>query len=468
MSAKRVVLMEFNELCPPLMERWMAEGKLPNFARFHREAAIHVTESDEDAPYLEPWIQWITVHCGIPYKEHQIHDLGDGFKLREKNVWDLLSDEGHDVWVCGSMNVSYQRPLKGWVLPDPWMSRVKPFPADELRPYFRFVSANVQEYTRDESPLSLREKAEFVAFMARHGLSAETAIAIVRQLASERMAKTHWKRAVILDRLQFDLFRWRWKRAQPSFATFFLNSTAHFQHLYWRHMEPELFQVKPKSDELSVYANAILYGYQEMDRLVGRFMELAGDDVTLVFLTALSQQPCLEYEAQGGKTIYRPKDFTAFLRAVGITAPAQVAPVMAHQFHLDFETEDAARDAETKLAALQFAGRGQAVRVERKGKSIFGGCRVFEHVKPDAIVTVVGSDRTIPFFDLFYHLDLVKSGMHHPDGMMWIRTPERRHLVNSDKVPLVAVAPTILEMFGVKKPGFMKGEPITRTLRRAA
>ena len=29
----------------------------------------------------------------------------------------------------------------------------------------------------------------------------------------------------------------------------------------------------------------------------------------------------------------------------------------------------------------------------------------------------------IPFFDLLYQIDLVKSGEHHPDGMMWIRTP---------------------------------------------
>ena len=35
-------------------------------------------------------------------------------------------------------------------------------------------------------------------------------------------------------------------------------------------------------------------------------MDLAGDDTTLVFLTALSQQPCLKYEDIGGKTMYRP------------------------------------------------------------------------------------------------------------------------------------------------------------------
>src|SRR5262249_49450182 len=153
---------------------------------------------------------------------------------------------------------------------------------------------------------------------------------------------TQWKRATILDKLQFDLFRWYWKQERPLFSTFFLNSTAHFQHLYWRNMEPEHFKLKPSPGEQARYQDAILYGYQEMDKLVGRFMELAGDDTTLVFATAFSQQPFLNYEDKGGKTPYRPIDFDRFLRDVGIHAPAKASPVMTHQFHLDFATEEAA------------------------------------------------------------------------------------------------------------------------------
>ena len=77
-----------------------------------------------------------------------------------------------------------------------------------------------------------------------------------------------------------------------------------------------------------------------------------------------------------------------------------------------------------------------------------------------AVLKVAGSSRSIPFFELFYHVDGLKSGMHHPDGMLWIRTPQRQHFVEPAKVPLVSVAPTLLEMFGISKPAYMKGEPI--------
>jgi hypothetical protein len=454
----RVILMEFNELSPQLMKKFIAAGKVPNFERFHAEAQVYETEAD-DPVRLEPWIQWIAVHSGIPYEEHGIEHLGDGHMLGQKSLWDLLSDEGKRVWVCGSMNVNYRSPINGWVLPDPWTAKVQPHPRDVLEPYHRFVSANVQEHTREESPLSRREQGEFLRFMARHGLSPATAGAIVRQLVSERTSDTRWKRAVLLDRLQFDLFRWYWKRARPDLSTFFLNSTAHYQHLYWRNMEPEHFKVQPEPGEQAIYEDAILFGYEQMDRICGQFMELAGDDVTLVFLTALSQQPCLTYEEIGGKVIYRPRDFQAFLTAIGVEQPFRVTPIMAEDFLVEFENEEDARAAEATLSEVRL-GHRQAMGAERTGTEIKSGCRIWDQLEPEAVLHVNGTDRTVRFFDLMYQIDLVKSGEHNPTGMMWVRTPERRHTVIDEKIPLVSTAPTILEMFGVPAPDYMRGQPV--------
>ncbi len=71
----------------------------------------------------------------------------------------------------------------------------------------------------------------------------------VLQLAAERIADVKWKRSAVMELLQFDLFKWYFKRHSPDFATFFANSTAHFQHCYWRHMKPELFESKPDERE---------------------------------------------------------------------------------------------------------------------------------------------------------------------------------------------------------------------------
>jgi hypothetical protein len=77
-----VILIEFNELCPSLMGRFLGARKLPNFQRLHDQAQVYVTDAEEEAPNLEPWIQWVTVHSGMSYREHQVFHLADGHTLR--------------------------------------------------------------------------------------------------------------------------------------------------------------------------------------------------------------------------------------------------------------------------------------------------------------------------------------------------------------------------------------------------
>jgi hypothetical protein len=357
------------------------------------------------------------------------------------------------------MNIGYREPINGIVLPDPWGVGVSPHPA-ELRLYYEFIKRNVQEYTRGPVPLSASDYARFLSFMITHGLSPATVLAIVRQLLTERTCDAHWRRVSIMDRLQWDVFRWYYAKDRPHLATFFLNSTAHLQHAYWRNMDPESFAIKPSREEQATYSDAVLYGYQQMDRLVGECLRLAGDRSTIVFCSALGQQPCLVYEESGGKMFYKPRDADRLLAFVGVDRPYRYAPLMSEEFHLYAESEARARDAVVRLSALRVRGR-PAVRVRHSGAEVFGGCSIFEPLGPEDSLEVEGATRTAKFLDLFYSVDTKKSGMHHPDGLLWIRKPDRRHVVRPGRVSLRTVAPTILSLLGVAKPAAMGGEPLS-------
>jgi hypothetical protein len=182
----KLIVLEFNELCPSLMDQFIAEGCVPNFARLKRESQVYTTESDEQPPYLEPWIQWVTAHTGTPYSEHAVYALGDGAKLKTPRVWDVVGQHGGKVWVCGSMNASFHKPIQGYILPDPWSTGIEPYPKGEFEDFFEFVRRQVQEHTRDTVPMDSGAQVRFLAFMARHGLSLDTVQSIVRQLMSER------------------------------------------------------------------------------------------------------------------------------------------------------------------------------------------------------------------------------------------------------------------------------------------
>src|SRR6266436_3182624 len=99
------ILLEFNELCPSLLSRFLNEGVLPNFQRFYDTSAVYTTDAEEQFPNLEPWIQWPTVHSGMTFREHGIFHLGDGRTLRQKCVAELLSEAGIPVGIFGSMNL---------------------------------------------------------------------------------------------------------------------------------------------------------------------------------------------------------------------------------------------------------------------------------------------------------------------------------------------------------------------------
>jgi hypothetical protein len=470
-----VVMLEFNELCPALLDRFMAEDRLPGFKRLYGQSQVFTTTARERGPHLDPWIQWITVHSGVNYDRHRVELLGKGHTFAGPRVWDLLSKAGLKVWVCGSMSVNYHASVNGHVLPDPWTVDPPPFPADYFEPYLKFVRGNVLEHTSGRTPIGMMDRARFLSYMASHGLSTRTCAAVVKQLVSERFKHDHWKRASLLDRLQCDLFCHVYRKERPDFSTLFLNSTAHMQHSYWRNMQPELFKLKPTAAEQDGLANAVLYGYQQMDRVVSRLLCTLGPDCNIVLCSALSQQPCLLYEDAGGKTAYRPRDFSGFLRFAGIDAPCKVQPVMAHEFHLQFEREADAADAVLRLSKLQFDDGTCLLKTERDGSAVFCGCAIFRVVPADAHVRIDGTTTSLPFDALLYRCVGLKSGMHHPDGVLWIRRRGASHQVHPERVPLDCVSPTSLALFGQPTPAYMSGhsligarQPVKRVSEAAA
>ncbi len=463
-----VVLVEFNELTPRLMSQFMGAGHLPNFKRLYDESRVYVTDAEEQGENLNPWVQWVTIHSGLAAAEHGITQLADGHRLQTKAVWDILSEAGHSVWVCGSMNARYDQPLNGYLLPDPWSTGLRPFPENEFSAYYKFVRSSVQEHTDRTAPLSKADAVRFLAFMASHGLSPTTVAMTLKQIWTERVSgQSHWKRAALLDRFQWDVFRHYYRRLRPDFSTFFINSTAHFQHTYWREFEPQLFEVKPSDADQRDHAGAILYGYKNMDDLLGRIMRLAGDDATLIYCTGLSQQPYLKHESAGARHYYRIKSPALLTERLGVRHRHTYHPVMAEQFCLRF---DSASDAADSLAELRKhrVGARCAFHGEIHGNDLTVQCSQTSHLPSDTVITVEPDNRTIPFFDVFYETGAVKSGYHHPDGMMWVRSPDRKHEIHEEKVSLKSIAPTVLKMFALPCPEYMRAEPLTRIRDRVA
>lgn len=448
---KQVIVLEFNELSPELLDEFMAAGDLPGFKKFYDESAVYVTDADASQPNLEPWIQWPTVHLGVSHREHGIRHLGDEDPLHQP-VGELLSAAGRRVGICGSMNVPH-RSIDGFSIPDPWNEKGETLPP-ELAPFHRTVSRMVQESSRGEGSVASAELPAFARLMIRHGLRPVTVWKMLRQLAQERREPAlRWRRASVLDLLQYDLFRNLVRGQNPEFATFFSNSTAHYQHYYWRHMKPEAFQSPPDEKDHASLREAVRFGYRSMDAMVQRFMS-DFPEALLVLCTALSQEAWTD----STKMTYRPHDVMRLLDYAGLPkGSVSVQPIMAEEFVLRFESEaDAARGL-AQLTALRVGGV-QLLDFVNEGTYLVGGCAINDSDASGRLIEKEGSTDSLEFGDLFYPIHSVRSGRHNPHGALWWRTMQ--HTVAPDTVPLTAIAPTILSLLDVPAPPHVAGVPL--------
>jgi len=458
MKKNPIVMLEFNELCPSLMTEFIEAGHLPNFKKLRDSSAIFTTEAKERAPFLEPWIQWINVHTGVPFEEHGVELLGESAKVKQPGIWDLICDAGGRVWICGSMNVHAISNLKGDLLPDPWTAEEMTRPQD-LLVYNRFVRKQVQEHSNASAKFAKSDYLKFLWFMMTHGLSLYTVKAALSQLSKEKSEGKRWRRAFILDLLQYDVFRHFFQKKNPDFSTFFLNSTAHMQHCYWRNMQPEIFTIQPTADEQREYSSAILEGYKHMDKLIERILALTDDKATILFATAISQQPYLKFEGQGGKRLYRPSDIPAFAQWAGIQNLKQSSPVMAEQFWLEFETHEQVTAAADILESITVDGE-KAFPVKREETALFTWFGIRKQIGPDAIMESSNGAKA-KFFDYLYAIEGMKSGMHHPDGLLWIRDP-RISKSSNPRVAIESITPTILDMLDLPIPSHLRDPSLFR------
>src|SRR5262249_57865267 len=89
------------------------------------------TSDEYDTGFLEPWVQGVSVHTGVPSSQHGVKNLGDVPNLAEDQLWERWSKRGLSSVVWGVMNGNRRaaEACKGFV-PDPWTVSGDAHPAE--------------------------------------------------------------------------------------------------------------------------------------------------------------------------------------------------------------------------------------------------------------------------------------------------------------------------------------------------
>ena len=455
-----VIMLELNELCPPILDRMMADGRLPNFKQLYDTADTFVTHTDD--PTLEPWVQWPTLHTGQPESVHGAKELDEGHLIKTQRVWDRLAEDGVKSLIFSAMNGDTARPDMVSLVPDPWSAGVSPTDP-EFEIFHQFISFHVAEHTNPNAKLDKESYAKFMMFMLKKGLSVDTIQSALEQLISEKMdsRERKWRRAMILDRLMWDVFAKVYSKQKPGFATYFANSTAYLQHRYWRHMSPESYVVKPSDEEMKAYGDAIEESYVHMDRLIGKARRLLPKNGRLIFATALSQQANTAYESIGGKFVYRPADFRKLFDWIGGPRPTSFEPVMTHQAWATYESDEAAIEGMKLILSIQSNGK-QVMAARRTNNRVMFWCDFISKVSADTPITLSDFSKTADFVEFFNLIGQVNNSKHCRDGAFWVQTSDGSSSHREEKLPLEQTFSKILECFSVSgtKQETLEAEPV--------
>lgn len=450
--ARPIIVLEFNELCPHLVEKWIEAGRLPGFAALKAESSCFVTEADEADPVnLEPWIQWYSLHTGLPFKEHGVFHLTDGPKAQHLDIWRHLNNQGLKVASFGSMNTRKFTFPDATYLPDPWCTTESAHPS-RYETFRKFVQQEVQEHTRSNTSQSLTQRARIAFDLKALGVKMSTFAKIAAQLSAEKFGLAEkWKRVVFLDWLQFDIFEKEMRRNRPDFATFFINSTAHYQHAYWRYMEPEAFVYRPTDKQIQRNGGAVFYGYRNMDKLITRSRRLAHKiGARVVLATALSQQPFLKWEEIGGQRFYRPVSIDNLLKKCDVPATC-IEPVMTHQYLIRFDSTEDCKAAAEKLKKVVMDGAPILQVNSSDNTSLYVGCQLRKEVCTNKKITFPDRD-VVSFWNHFYLIQETKSGCHHADGLFWIQRGEKLSNANAARMSILDVFPVLCDALEVPTP----------------
>ncbi|MFI4938622.1 MAG: hypothetical protein ACHQJ6_08995 [Candidatus Berkiellales bacterium] len=332
-NAKNVLIVELNEFNADLLASAIQQYSFPNLAKvLSLPRSSTLTDDFYHSGYLEPWVQWVSIHTGVPSSTHKIKHLGDVPYLHYQQCWDGLGEHQVTTGVWGCMNSSCNQKNVLFFLPDPWTFSEEAVPKvlNRLLALPRYLAKNY----RNLKPWDIVAKAiNLFRFIATSGVGGKIFKESIKLFFPLRKFSKQSVFIVFFDYIATLFFIQYKKRYLPQCAFLFLNSLAHLQHHHWREggVTPE-----------------ILFGLQTLEKIFAALFKAFPHDA-LVVHNGLSQ---MNTHHEKPWVLYRQKDPIKFLKALEIPF-VRVEQNMTHDGHAFFATPEACQQAYSDLTAAK-------------------------------------------------------------------------------------------------------------------
>ena len=116
---KKLIFIELNELNFDYAYEYINKYNLKNLKKIY-EIGLTETHSEKEYDYLEPWIQWTSIHSGLSAKDHKVFRLGDIVNTNLKDIFSEVEKKGYKVGALMPMNTKNNLSSPAYFIPDAW------------------------------------------------------------------------------------------------------------------------------------------------------------------------------------------------------------------------------------------------------------------------------------------------------------------------------------------------------------
>lgn len=405
-SSKNVLIIELNEFNVELLEAAVSQIPLAALEKVLSFTKTHYKTQDRyNSGYLEPWVQWVSIHTGVSAKTHRIKHLGDVPDLGFNQCWETLSQHDITTGIWGVMNGARKTASNTlFFLPDPWTfsEEASPKKLQGLLSLPRYISKHYQ----DLSVFTLIKKGlSLIKFIMGSGACGKIFLETIDLLKNlKHFGKKHFVFISYFDVISTLLFIQYQKKFKARCAILFLNSLAHLQHHHW-HSGPTTL-----TPELS-------YGLKKINQLLALLLEQYKEQAIIVH-NGLSQ---MNTNHEKPWVLYRQKNPLRFFQAIEL-APQQVEQHMTHDGHAFFADPEACLNAYALLKRARMNHK-PLFHVEKNSQD---PCKLFYQLcftddldlVQDREITFSFDQKEYPFFEHFDKM-VTRTGRHIPVGTVY-------------------------------------------------
>ena len=455
MDARKLVIVEVNEIPRRVVEDVADTGRAPFLARLLADGAVAETVVDTpDALELYPSQTWASLNTGVGYEKHGVYWYGDPKPEDYPFYWQLAASAGRSIGLVNTLHSSpvLERCGQGdvrFAIPDCFSSDPTTIPA--YLTGFQAANASLTAANGRTAGLGRAPAAAvgLIRALPRLGLRPRTAAdlaALVAGVATGRVPRERLRTGQFL--LMQDLFSHLLGRESPDLGIMFTNHVAAAMHRYWYASYPDDFSSEHYDRSwIARYHDEIPNAVAVLDRYLRRLYEWCViTDRTLLVLSSMGQGPSRGLQSDGGLEAV-VTDPLRFLRGLGIEADFEILGSMVPQITVECRTE---------AAAAEVAGRLANVDIGQVFWDVDGSDTVVTltyHLTPvsNDSVRIGGSRRNAEDLGVQIHqVDDHSSGRHVPEGLLAVANSPRFKPPSGGLAAAAEVAPAILAHLGVE------------------